>query len=579
MKFRLTTATILYTFLLFAAIAPAAADTVSLAPVDSADEARCLEILKNNPLDRDALTKLIAIYGRSHQPEKLHYYTGILFDEYRDSGETDVRMTAYAYMGVSYLEIYEYGPAKECFNKVIRMADSSAHAGEKVDDEALIMAYNGLAVSYINESLNFEKAITYFHKVLQLMGPDYTVTGRGSIKSNLVLAYFFLENPAGMKYAEELYEEGTAAGNDRIKFMGAYGCAMMLYLKKDYDRAEKFIREAAASEYIYIDRAGVYNVYANILREKGMYIEAEKMYGKAAEASVSNSITGACTYLDYGEFLVRQGKYSRAVDILMKGVDMSEKIGSKINLFRFMALLSECYEKMGMDGRALDYYKEYKKYSDSTFSIEREREISDLQMKYEQAKYDARLSENEVLLERKNNMILSLSAAVLLVLVVLVLVWIMYREKNRMYRKIAGQYKSSIRREKLMAGMNEAPNPKISKDKSEELFSMLEMLMMKDRIFTDPSLTRDKVAEMMNTNRTYLSNVVNDRAGEPFGQYLNRYRVNYALQLIEEKGNGYPMKAIVAESGFHSPATFYKAFKDIVGMTPARYREQFSEKK
>lgn len=550
------------------------AGAVSMPEKDSLEAARCLAVLEEKPHDRTALTKLISIYGRFHQVEMENFYTDLLFSEYRDSDDADAKMTAYAYKGVNHLGRYEYGPARECFDVVISLADSVESSGGKINGSALVMAYNGLAVSDINENLNFERAITYFMKVLRIMGPDFNAAGRGGVKSNIVLSYFFLENPAGIKYADELYDEGVRSGNGILTFLGTYGCAMMEYVNKDYGEAERHIEEALASEYIDIDASGVYTLYANVLRETGRKDEAEKMYRKAIDLVDEESFMTANTYLNYGEFLFRNGDFDRALDILRDGTDVSEKIGSKVNLFRFMALMSECCEKMGKWHEALVFHKEYKRYSDSTFNIQRERDISELQMRYEQARYNASLSEKEVMLEKKNSIIMVLSASVLLVVSVLVLIWIMYREKNRMYAKIARQYKSAIRREKMMEDIGDAS--RISKDKSEELFSKLEMLMIKDKVFRDSEMSRDKVAEMMNTNRTYLSNVVNERTGESFNQYLNRYRINYALHLMDENGNDYPMKAIVMESGFNSPATFYKAFKDIVGMTPTKYKEQSS---
>lgn len=546
-----------------------------MASSDSAKVVSCKEILRYDSLNQDALTTLITVYGRSQQADIAWRYSQKLYNGYKTSESVQSRQIAYSYLGASLLNRHEYDSAERCFHKVIHWGDSLALVGEKSDNKSLAMAYNGLAVSCLNRGLDFDMAIAYFLKVLELVQYDSTVYGSGSIKYNIVLSYFFLENPAGLQYAEELYQEGLYKRDARIKCMGAYSCAMMWYLKKEYAKAEKYVKEAAGSEFNYIDITGIHNLYANILREQGKNGEAKQMYEKAISVSADKSVTLAYTYLSYGEFLVSSGQYTQAVRMLQHGVNISVDIGSKVNLFKFMELISICYEKMGKWELALSYYKSYKKYSDSTFSIERERVISDLQMKYEQTKYNAKVNEQRSRLEMKNGVIIFLCVTVIMVLALLLLTWSMYRYKSKMYKRIASQYKAAIRREKLVSGIA-VENQKISKGKTDEIFAALEILMLKDRVFTDTTLTRDKLAERMNTNRTYLSNVVNERTGEPFNVYLNRYRINYALQLIEEKGVEYPMKAIMVESGFHSAATFYKAFKDIVGMTPAKYKEQLS---
>lgn len=101
--------------------------------------------------------------------------------------------------------------------------------------------------------------------------------------------------------------------------------------------------------------------------------------------------------------------------------------------------------------------------------------------------------------------------------------------------------------------------------------------MRDEHIYRKKYLTRDEVVEMMKTNRTYLSQVVNEKTGKSFNQYVNSYRITEAVGILSNVSSDMPLKAVAADTGFSSLTTFYKIFREEVGMTPAKYREKVLE--
>ena len=77
------------------------------------------------------------------------------------------------------------------------------------------------------------------------------------------------------------------------------------------------------------------------------------------------------------------------------------------------------------------------------------------------------------------------------------------------------------------------------------------------RAFLDSSLSLKKLSMMLETNQTYLSNAVNRYFGCHLKELLNRYRVEYAKELL--RNGGCPL------------GPFYRAFVCQTGMTPKRY--------
>ena len=175
-------------------------------------------------------------------------------------------------------------------------------------------------------------------------------------------------------------------------------------------------------------------------------------------------------------------------------------------------------------------------------------------------------------------MIISLAGVFLLALFLLYFIW----RRNRFYAAIVYQYKARIRREKQMQQKlreleeleDKYATSSLTEEKSADLFQRLEKIMREDAIYRDKLLTKEKAAEMLGTNRTYLSQIINQQTSLTFTQYVNEYRINEAVKLISEPNNQTPIKAISSEVGFSSTTTFYKAFQHIVGMSPSQYKNK-----
>lgn len=100
------------------------------------------------------------------------------------------------------------------------------------------------------------------------------------------------------------------------------------------------------------------------------------------------------------------------------------------------------------------------------------------------------------------------------------------------------------------------------------------------QVFLDPKLSLKKLSNMIETNQTYLSNVVNRYFGCHLKELVNTYRVEYAKELL--RSGKCPPEELPQRCGFLSRSAFYAAFKKITGVSPQRYmkygqREKLSE--
>jgi len=82
------------------------------------------------------------------------------------------------------------------------------------------------------------------------------------------------------------------------------------------------------------------------------------------------------------------------------------------------------------------------------------------------------------------------------------------------------------------------------------------------------------LAEITGYDYCYISRYFRKIFRMSFTDYLNSYRLEYALVLLTETDKA--ITDIAYESGFQSIRNFNHVFKESVGMTPAQYRKQIS---
>lgn len=78
------------------------------------------------------------------------------------------------------------------------------------------------------------------------------------------------------------------------------------------------------------------------------------------------------------------------------------------------------------------------------------------------------------------------------------------------------------------------------------------------------------LAEEMYTNRSYLSRAINLYSGRNFCQFINYYRIKYAVSVLDKDLN-YKIIELSTMCGFHTVVSFNMAFKLFMDETPGEY--------
>ena len=92
--------------------------------------------------------------------------------------------------------------------------------------------------------------------------------------------------------------------------------------------------------------------------------------------------------------------------------------------------------------------------------------------------------------------------------------------------------------------------------------------MTEYRPYLVSSFSLQDLANSVYTNKFYLSKTINRFSGKNFRQYVNYYRVMYAMDLFKEN-KSLRVTEMAQLCGFHSTTSFNQSFKLVMGETPS----------
>ena len=149
-------------------------------------------------------------------------------------------------------------------------------------------------------------------------------------------------------------------------------------------------------------------------------------------------------------------------------------------------------------------------------------------------------------------------------------------QKEEEIRRIVQQYEAYLKERQEAQQQDDTPLAKQSESK--KLALALQDLFETEKVYRQQGLSVDDVTKTLQTNSKYLSNAIKEHFQKGFIEYVNTYRVEEAIEMLKEQEKGgkyahYSVEMIAEEAGFANRATFYAAFKRIVGVTPREYIE------
>ena len=132
--------------------------------------------------------------------------------------------------------------------------------------------------------------------------------------------------------------------------------------------------------------------------------------------------------------------------------------------------------------------------------------------------------------------------------------------------------------QEYLQGIDSGPMAGVATSGYDKIMDSFKRYMIKERGYLNPSLTIEEIARVLNTNRTYVSKLVNLYFGMSFRDYLSSLRMDYAKQLMKDEPDA-SLDYIAVKSGFQSSTQFIRKFREVEGITPTVWKATLRTKR
>jgi AraC-like DNA-binding protein len=115
----------------------------------------------------------------------------------------------------------------------------------------------------------------------------------------------------------------------------------------------------------------------------------------------------------------------------------------------------------------------------------------------------------------------------------------------------------------------------LTDEQADIILAKLTRSMEKEKPYLEMGLTLPMLAKMLDVSQHHLSQVINEKLGKSFFDFINEYRVQETKKaLFSSKSERFSILGIAMDAGFNSKSAFYTAFKKHTGMTPTQFKER-----
>ena len=443
--------------------------------------------------------------------------------------------------------------------------------------------YGGCA---IKAELNYSKAMEYYQESYHYASLTMSPGNRLGVLMDIIYLFYIRSDRQGMEYAEEAYKLVKYSSLVDNKASASLMMAMMLHVCGQDAEALKYIGPAwdlARRGEVVTLYALICKVYADINSSSGNYAEAERYYISALEyAHYADAGTETFVYLDYGRMLMSSGQYAEAEDMFERGLDVSYRHDNHECRKELLSCLIDNALIQNRNDEAVSWLENYRAYLDSVSNRKRELEFNSMLMSIQKMKYENMAQAAELdHLKTRQRMLIYIAVLLIAVLVMLFLLFF-YRHQRNTYRLLIEKHQRYVeefkKKQELEASVKlekeQTQDNNAYEEADRELFARAETLMRDQKVYRLKSLTRDSMAEMLGTNRTYFSRAVNNVSGKSFSDWLNSWRVMEATMVMSDISQDVPLKQLADDLGYSSLSVFYRSFQKETGVTAGRYMKE-----
>lgn len=462
-----------------------------------------------------------------------------------------------------------------CYNMLINNASKPL---DRANQKKVVEAYSNSASIYYQKD-DYRSAYELLLKALQLSESIDDATHKSRIYTNIGNIYDRFN-----KYdlAKFYYSEALDFSKDSVITALILNNLGYVEVKAGHlDSAFLFLNQSL--QIITQHKAPYKHIVQHSL---ALYYKECKTYDSAYDYfirslnDVNNTVNQmAETFSDLGKLFFETRKMDSAVFYIGLSNAIATKYAFLGILMENYLLLSKIEEYNGRNALAFKYFKQHSIFRDSILSNEKIVEVDQLQYLYETAKMDKQIQKHVIIQQIKDQTIRYQKIIGYILLAVLIaistILTVVYNQNKKLNKAYNVLFEKNIKIIELEDRSPELPKYKqstLSDEKQDELLTRIYALMEDVSVICDPELSVEKLADLLHSNRAYVSQVINGLIKKKFRTFVNEYRIREAQRLFsEDNASKYTIEAIAFKTGFKSSTTFNTAFKEVTGVSPGFY--------
>lgn len=387
---------------------------------------------------------------KGNYPEALENYQKSL-QIYKKLNDQDGISTNYNSIAIIYYYLGDFSRAIEYYQKAFEIFRKIR------SKEGMALSYNNIGMIYSNQG-KFTKAIEYYQKSLELKKSLNDKKGIASTYNGIgAVHYYQADYDEAINYFEKSLKIREELNNRKGVAMSLNNIGMIYKSKGDYEQAIKNYKKSLEIREELNDKRGMASNFNNIgsiflvLKE---YNKAEEYYRKALKINkdigykkgIIQSLENISSlYIDIGDSSKPDKKarnaYNSAIKYAGKSLEMSKEMKILPRIMQEYKNLSEAYEGLGQHDKALECHKSYTSVKDSIFNKEKNKQIEEIEAKYQTRQKEkqiklqqAELTNKENQIQRKKFLNYTLAGGIILLLVFGIIILRNYKLKQRAFK-------------------------------------------------------------------------------------------------------------------------------------------------
>ena len=272
-----------------------------------------------------------------------------------------------------------------------------------------------------------------------------------------------------------------------------------------------------------------------------------------------------------GVYLTTMGRYDEAVRMFDETDSIMRTSGEPITDLYVNTLLNYKYDALQKAGRTAEALAMSDRIRQLTDSIRQQERLADVEQMQE-------IKQKEEEIARKHQSLtihrVILAAIVLLLLLAVYIIWRIHRYNRLLTEKNRSLYEQIQQREQAKAEEQRQlqAQPEESLTTEQQLYRRLCTLMAEQQPYTEETLNRDTLAQLLGTNAKYVVQAIHECShGDTVMDFITRYRLEHVAHLLKTTDD--PIAIIGELSGIPSRATLARLFRNAYGMSCSEYRE------